>query len=52
MKQQKTQASKQSPLVDRGMKYKGHLITYKCGMYWALGTCFKTLPAAKKQIDK
>lgn len=34
------------------MTYKEHTIIYKCGFYWALGICFKTLKAAKKAIDK
>jgi hypothetical protein len=33
------------------MTYKQHLIIYKCGFYWALGKCFKTLKVAKKAID-
>ena len=41
-----------TPQQDSGMKYKGHLVTHKCGFYWALGTCFKTLTAAKKEINK
>ncbi len=34
------------------MTYKQHCIIYKCGFYWTLGKCFKTLIAAKKAIDK
>lgn len=32
--------------------YKGHLITFKCGYYFALGKCFVTLAIAKKAITK
>lgn len=32
--------------------YLGHLITFKCGYYWTLGTPFKTKKAAKKQIEE
>jgi hypothetical protein len=31
--------------------YLGHAITYKTGLYWALGKPFKTKAAAKKAID-
>ncbi len=31
--------------------YKEHRITYVCGFYWTLGVPFKTLKAAKKEID-
>jgi hypothetical protein len=33
-------------------KYRGYTITYKCGFYWTLGTCFKVLKEATNEIDK
>ena len=32
------------------IEYMEHLITKKCGFYWALGRPFKTLKQAKKAI--
>lgn len=34
------------------MKYKGHTIIYKHGVYFVLGVIRKTLKAAKKLIDE
>lgn len=31
--------------------YRGHLITYTAGFYWALTIPFKSLKAAKRYID-
>lgn len=32
-------------------EYKGHLITIKSGIIFALGTTFKSVSSAKKKID-
>lgn len=33
------------------INYKGHLITFKCGLYWTLGVSFNSIVKAKNRID-
>jgi hypothetical protein len=33
-------------------QYRGHSISYKGGMYWALGKAFSLMSLAMKEIDK
>jgi len=32
--------------------YRGHIITYKVQIYWALGKCYGLMSEAMKAIDK